>query len=74
MTGKKEGAILTAIDESVIVLFIRLRAIAFSREKNHCGAVPFSLSVEVELNILEWSDCGCEEFLKQPHQYQIGGH
>ena len=62
--------ILTVVDESIVVLFVCLSAIALARENNGRGSIPFPLRIEVKLDRPDGTDSRREKFL-QTHYRKI---
>jgi hypothetical protein len=63
---RRGEAILTAIDESVVVLRVRLSAIAFPAEMNSGNTLRAASTVVVESDFSEWANGGVEQFLNNP--------
>ncbi len=60
----REG-LLTAINETIVVLGVSFRSIPFSLEDNGGHSLGFAVSVVMKCDILQWADGALEEILKK---------
>ena len=60
---KRRRGILTAIDQAVVVLLVRLAPVPAARKPHKRNALAASLCVVVEVDFLAWSNGLVEELL-----------
>ena len=58
-------AVLTAIDETTVVLVVSFASIAFPLEYNSSGALRTSTGVKVKSNLFQRANGGAEEILER---------